>query len=366
MEKKYIIINLGSSSKKYSIFFNGQPFSMYFEEASNKKSYINSAQIFLKELKKLELLDNITALGFRVVAPRKYFTQHRKIDNFYLKKLKSIAKIDPLHTQNLILELKKWQKLLPSIPFYGISDSAFHNTLPSQAQIYALPKKITEKYEIYRFGYHGISIASVIKKVEKLYKKLPENIIVCHLSGGSSITAIKNGISVDTSMGFSPLEGVPMVTRIGNIDPEAVIYLSKKIKLDNLKNILFNHSGMSGLTNYTDMRKIISLAQKNNKTCLDALEIFAYSVAKYIGSYFVTLSGIDLLVFTGGIGEGSPLIRSLICQKLEFFGIFLDKEINNKSVDTDTFVNQINSTKIFTCKTDEMNEIFLQTKKLSS
>lgn len=367
MEKIYVVINLGSSSKRYTIFADEHElFSLYFEKASSGKSYSNSIQLFVKELKKLHV-NKIFAIAFRIVAPTSYFTQHRKINSSYLKKLKSVSQIAPLHTEPLINEIEQWLKIFTNISFYGISDSAFHSTLSRNAKIYALPRKITETYDIYRFGYHGISISSVINKVKKIYdNKLPKNIIVCHLSGGSSVTAIHNGKSVDTSMGFTPLEGIPMVNRVGNIDAAAILYLlEKKLKLQNLRDMLFDRSGMIGLTGITDMRKIIPLAQKGDPVCLEAIEIFVYSVIKYIGSYCAVLGNVDLLVFTGGIGECESFIRSLICKKLGSFGIILDTQKNNKILCNDGFINDIESkTKILVCESDEMREILLEMKKL--
>lgn len=369
MEKNYLIVNIGSSSKRYGLFTGEREVhAAYIEKSGSKTAFMHSTRNFLTNLitrHYIQRMDDIAAVGFRVVAPGTYFTQHKKITAGYLKKLTAAAAIAPLHIEAVLDEIKKWRKFLPHCPFYAISDSAFHATMPDIARVYALPKQVAKKYDIYRFGYHGISVSSIVRKVHT-QNALINTMVVCHLSGGSSITAIKDGISIDTSMGFTPLEGVPMVSRIGTIDPGALIYLMQEgLTAVQLKKLLFNKCGMIGLTNHTDMRQIVALAQKGDQMCMKALELFAYQVKKYIGAYKAVLGTIDLLVFTGGIGEGSPFVRALVCKNLVSLGIIVHEQKNNAVENCDDFVHHPTSaTKIAVLKTEEMHEMIRELQQL--
>lgn len=366
--EKILVVNCGSSSKKYALFSKGREIcSLYVEKERDTINYTRSIELFLNQVKK-QKVSTIDAIGFRIVAPSTYFTQHRKITAAYLKKLKDVCSSAPLHIEPTIEEIEQWQKLFPNVSFFGISDSAFHTTLPAVANKYALQPKITNKYDLYRFGYHGISLAAIVRQLTTDYKKVPEKCIVCHLSGGSSITALKHGKSIDTSMGFTPLEGVPMESRVGTIDAAAILYvLNTGISQKELQKILFNSSGIFGLSGQTDMRKIVHLAQQGNKSCLAALDYYAYAVAKYIGSYYVALEGLDTLVFTGGMGEGAPLIRSLVTEKLHALSIKLDKNKNSRTIDASAVISQNNSAiQVIVLPTDEMYEMAIIIKKLMS
>ncbi len=361
MEKNYLVINLGSSSKRYSLFSETRElFSLHIEKVSLQKNYAKSTVHFFEQIKKQNISvqpDTIKAIAFRVVAPGSYFMQHRKITPAYLKKLQATCMIAPIHSEQLLHEIAQCKKIMPRVSYYGISDSAFHGTLPDDARLYGLPKDFAKKYDMYRFGYHGVSCTSILRKLKKMHGSVPKNIIICHLGGGSSITAVKNGKSIDTSMGFTPLEGVPMVTRCGNIDAAAILYLvNQGITLKKLIDTLFNQSGMVGLTERSDMRKIVTLAQQGDATCLQALEFFAYQIKKYIGAYHAVLGSIDLLVFTGGIGQNVPLVRSLVCKNLSSLGIELDSRKNNSLVDVDGFIQvTASTTKIAVVKNQEMH-----------
>lgn len=352
MEKKYLIINLGSASKKYSLYSENSELAninvnhntkiakiniknKFVENKISNKQFDNFIeyliQLFISE--KLILSKNdLTSIAIRIVAPGSYFLKNRIIDSVYIKKLKTANKIFPLHISLVLNELSEIKKVLPKVLVIGISDSAFHN-LPANSKLYSIPKIIASKFDIYRFGYHGLSISSILSKLKSTKGYISDKIIICHLGGGSSITAIKNGKSIDTSMGFTPLEGLPGSTRIGNIDASAVIYLAKKFKNINvLEKYLNFNCGLLGLSGESlDMKELLELESRGDINARLAIENYVYNIRKYLGSYILALNGLDVLVFTGGIGENSSIIRSKICSELELLGIKLDEHENNKN-----------------------------------
>lgn len=303
--EKYLIVNAGSTSKRYSLY-------------SNKKElftkHIESTK--LQPIKKIiKTKDKIDGIGIRVVSPGVFFLKNRIIDENYLKKLKNSLHMAPLHIKPTLEEIRHLKKEFPNTPIVGVSDSEFHKTLPLVSKFYSIPSKETHNLQLYRYGYHGISIKSVLSKL----KKIPKRTIVCHLGGGSSITAIKEGKSIDTSMGFTPLEGLPMTTRIGNIDPGALIYLTKKLlltpyRLEEYLNKKCGFLGVSGVSK--DPRDLLKI-EKTNKRAKLAMEMFVYNIKKYIGAYTAILGGLDLLIFTGAIGESSPKIRKRVLKDMK-------------------------------------------------
>jgi acetate kinase len=231
--------------------------------------------------------------------------------------------------------------------------------MPDRARFYAISKETAEK-GIVRYGYHGISFASLISKMTAV-GKVPERIIICHLGSGSSIGAFLGGKSIDTSMGFTPLEGIPMATRVGDIDPGAVIYLMKKFGFgpNELEEYLNTHCGLLGLSGKSDdLRTLIDLEKAGDKKAALAIDVLVYKIKKYIGAYTAALNGLDTLVFSGTIGERSFFLRSRICRDMENLGIILDDERNNNTVSRDGFIQSASSkVKIAVMITDEMGEI---------
>ena len=388
--KKYLIVNPGSASRKYALYEGkNEVLSAHFERDGssggfivafrarkweitkklNAKDYEKSMSIvldFLLEKKLIVGKEDIDAIGFRIVAPGSFFNKVRQINAQYIKKLGEMRGAAPLHIGPALSEIKKAVKLLPKTKKLGVSDSAFHSTMPEAAKTYGLPLAIARKFEIRRFGYHGISVESVLQKVKKRFKKTPARIIVCHLGSGSSATAIKNGKSIDTSMGFTPLAGLWMGTRPGDIGAGALIYLAKKLKfsLDELDEYLNKKSGLLGVSGKTsDVRELLAIEKKNPQAAL-ALEVFVYRVKKYIGAYMAALGGLDLLVFTATIGERSDIIRERICRGLEPLGIVLDKKKNKETTRGEGFIQARKSkTKIAVIKTNETKEIALKIQK---
>ncbi len=252
METKNLIVNIGSTSKKYAVYIGSKEIFKLNLESSNeyisklifgkekiiknisKFDFTNSIKYLKKQLLDFQIINSskdISNIAIRVVCPGSYFLKNRKINLDYITKLNDFKDSAPLHIIPTLNEIKDLKKIFPETNIFGISDSKFHKTIPLVSRIYALPMDITKKFEIYRYGYHGISIKSIISKLDKL----PAKIIVCHLGGGSSVTALKNGISIASSMGFTPLEGLLGNNRSGDLDPNILLYLSKKLKIKNSK-----------------------------------------------------------------------------------------------------------------------------------
>ncbi|MBS3168725.1 acetate/propionate family kinase [Candidatus Woesearchaeota archaeon] len=333
MEGRVLIINIGSTSKKYALYSDkmlctitlNNDLTGYYKSKQTTKLKINSKEYkysinfiinFLVNSNLIKSKDEINKIVIRIVSPGIYFQKNRLIDKEFISKLKIAKSMAPLHISPTLEEIKLLKKEFPRTKLIAISDSAFHSTLPDVAKYYAIPKNHSDYLQIYRYGYHGISIKSVLEKIKG---KLPDKIIICHLGGGSSITAIKNGKSIDTSMGFTPLEGIPMGSRSGNLDPSIIIYLLKNISSNpNKLDILINQeSGLLGLSQYSSSLKDL-IKNSNFKSSKLAIDKFVYEIKKYIGSYYSILGDLDLLIFTGAIGYNSEKIRNLICKDLPY------------------------------------------------
>lgn len=224
-----LIINPGSASRKYAIFDGSEKlFDARFEENQNE-DFDNSLENFLNDARD-QGIEDINVAGIRIVSPGSFFQKHRRIDEQYLHELLTWRSMAPLHINPALKELESLYDLLPEITIVGVSDSAFHSTISNYASNYALPEQLVEELDIKRFGYHGISVSSVVSKIKTMTSDFPENIVVCHLGSGASLTAIKNGESIDTSMGMTPLEGLVMSTRAGDVDDGVLLYIQKKVR----------------------------------------------------------------------------------------------------------------------------------------
>jgi acetate kinase len=377
MEKNYLVIDLGSSSKRYAFFLHEQElFRAHFhkdqaaykllltqnghinEISCSNDDYNTSHRIILKHLRDEGLMP--TAIGIRVVAPGTYFTEHQKITEVYLDELAGMRALVPLHSIATIDEIVAWQQTLPEVPLYAISDSAFHITQSAVNRHYTIPISDTIDYDIYRFGYHGISCASIVHKL-RVQKQLPQNMIICHLGSGCSITAVKNGLSIHTSMGFTPLEGLCMSTRIGTIDAGALLYLQQKknMTIDELYTYLNQRCGLAGLSDTDgDMRTVLEHARTGDTRAQRALDIFIKKIQETIAAYMISLQGLDLIVFTGGIGEKSPLIRERICDGLRPLEVAIDHKANNVLIDKNGYCESSDSkVKIAVMQTDELGQM---------
>jgi len=387
MEKKYIITNSGSASRKYALYEKDtQLFSCHIEEEGNGfvatisvknkehsipvsyEDYSESENFLLKLLLSESLIKDkkeVSAIAFRIVAPGEYFYNTKKIDSEYIKKLKEAQKDIPLHISEVLVEIKKFKKLFPDAESIGISDSAFHATLPKHSRVYAIPESMTS-IGIQRYGYHGISLSSVLERMYKIFDQLPKRIIVCHLGSGASITALKDGKSFDTSMGFTPLEGLIMATRSGDIDPGAVVEIAreKKLTLEKCESYLNKESGLLGLSGFSsDIRELLKGELSGDTRASFALEMYIYRIKKYIGSYIAALGGIDALIFTATVGERSFVIREKICDELKVFGIVLDKEKNNSIISKEGNIeNNSSLIPVVVVPTNEISEMAKETR----
>ena len=278
-------------------------------------------------------LDEIGAVGHRVVHGGEKFASSAVITDEMIKAVEECNDLAPLHNPANLIGIDACQKLMPNTPMVAVFDTAFHQTMPEEAYMYGLPYEYYEKYKVRRYGFHGTSHSFVSKRTAEIMNKPYNEVktIVCHLGNGASICAVKNGKSVDTSMGLTPLEGLVMGTRSGDIDPAILEFLAKKEDMDitALMNMLNKKSGVHGVSGISsDFRDLTAGAEAGNNRAKVAIEMFAYRVAKYVGSYVAAMNGVDAIAFTAGIGENVCHVREKVCAYLEYLGITLDKEAN--------------------------------------
>jgi acetate kinase len=345
-----LVINAGSSSIKYQLLNMPQGnfiIKGILERIGEKKSFIQHElrnKIYLNKKVKvrnhrqginlilsllmdrkfgvIKSLRQIFCVGHRVVHGMEIFKKPVFIDKNILAKIRECAKLAPLHNPPAELAIEACLEALKDVPQVAVFDTAFHSSIPAHAFIYGLPYAWYERFGIRRYGFHGLSHEYVAEEAARILRKplARLRLITCHLGNGCSITAIKHGRSVDTSMGFTPLEGVVMGTRPGDFDPAIILFLlKKKYTIGQIEDILNRRSGLLGLSGISnDMRDIIKAAKKNNPRARLARDIFVYRIQKYIGAYIAVLDGLDALVFTGGVGENQGVIRSRICKGLRF------------------------------------------------
>lgn len=281
----------------------------------------------------LKDLSEIGAVGHRVVHGGEKFASSTVLTEDVLKTIEECNDLAPLHNPANLIGIRACQEIMPNVPMVGVFDTAFHQTMPEKAYLYGIDYDYYEKYKVRRYGFHGTSHSYVSKRAAEIVGKPYDQLktIVCHLGNGSSVCAVENGKSVDTSMGLTPLEGLVMGTRSGDIDPGAMEYIAKKenLNLEEIVSILNKKSGMEGLSHISsDVRDLRAAAQKGDPAGIRALEVFRYHVVKYIGAYAAVMNGVDVICFAGGIGENGVHTRQKICKHLEYLGVKLDEEAN--------------------------------------
>ncbi|TVZ35106.1 acetate kinase [Seleniivibrio woodruffii] len=285
----------------------------------------------------IDSMEQISAVGHRVVHGGEVFARSVLIDEEVIKTIEDVAHLAPLHNPPNLAGIKAAQKVMPNVPHVAIFDTAFHQTMPDYAYTYPVPYEWYEQYSVRRYGFHGTSHLYVSKRAAALLGKPAKecNIITMHIGNGVSHTAIKNGVSVDTSMGMTPLEGAVMGTRCGDVDPAVPLFMMQKLNIDAkaMDNLLNKKSGVLGITGrFTDRRDVISCEDSDYKNrCRLSLEVEAYRLRKYIGSYYAVLGRVDAIVFTAGVGENAGVIRQMAIENLEPMGIIVDKEKNLKT-----------------------------------
>ncbi len=358
---KILILNCGSSSIKYQLYDKNYNTILkgLIERIGEKgtqlihtkkktlkqkvkvKNHKQGIRLMLKMLHDkdwgaIKRVTEISVAGHRVVHGGQ-MAKSALISGVAVNYLKSFELLAPLHNPHNITGIKESKKAMPTVPQVMVFDTEFHQTMPPKAYMYGLPYKFYDKYAVRKYGFHGMSHRYVAEQAARLLKKRNINCITCHLGAGSSITAVKNGKSVDTSMGMTPLEGVMMATRTGDIDSAVTQYLVKRYgyNYDELFEIMNHQSGLLGISGVSKDRRVIGgRAKKGNERCKLALEMFAYRVAKYIGAYAVVLGQVDAIVFTAGIGQHSAETRRDICSYLKILGVKLDLKKNRANATT--------------------------------
>ena len=363
--EKTLVINSGSSTLKFKLYlmpeekeiakgllerigFDGSAIKIvygdgkqYTEELplANHAVAIKEMLRLLKELKIVDNFEEITGVGHRVVAGGEYFDQSVVIDDDVIQKIDELADFAPLHNPNNLIGIQEFKKLLPDATAVAVFDTAFHQTLPEENYMYSTPYEWYEKYGVRRYGAHGTSHQFVAEKAaEYLGKPLKDlKMITCHLGAGSSMCAIKDGKSFDTSMGFTPLTGITMGTRSGDVDFSLVAYVMKKMQttdIDAILDMLNKKSGLLGVSGRSlDMRDLQAAEKDGDQRASLAIRLFIKNIVRYVGQYYAEMGGLDAIVFTAGIGENESAIRKRIIDRLSFMGVAMDDAKNDANVD---------------------------------
>jgi acetate kinase len=312
----------------------------------------------------------IKAVGHRVAHGGENFKESVLIDNDVKRDIENCAELAPLHNPAHLKGILSCEKLLPGIPQVAVFDTSFHQTMPDYAYMYAIPYEYYEKYRIRKYGFHGTSHRFVAEKACRMLNMdlFNSKIITCHLGNGASITAIENGKSIDTSMGFTPVDGLIMGTRTGEIDPGVLLYLADKeeLSVSGVNNLINKKSGVAGISQLSsDMRDLEVAANEGNPKALLALNMYAYKIKKFIGAYVAAMNGIDLLIFTAGVGENDFNARKMICTGMEYLGIEINPDVNHGVKGKDLVISTPSSkVKVMVVTTDEEFVIASDTKAI--
>ena len=326
-------------------------------------------QLINPEYKVVDSLDEINAIGHRLVHGGEKISESVVIDDNVIEVLKECTDLAPLHNPAGIMGIEACKEVMPGKPMVGVFDTAFHQTMPKERYIYPIPYQYYKKYGIRKYGFHGTSHMYVSNRLAEIENKDIKDlkIVTCHLGQGSSLCAVEFGKSVDTSMGLTPLAGIPMVTRSGDLDPSVVTFLMKKEKLtaEQAEGILNKESGVQGISGLApDFREIEAASYENNEQANIAMETFKYAVASYIARYAVAMNGVDYIVFTGGVGENQINIRKGICEKLSFMGVEVDEEKNNIRGEERLISKDSSKVKVYVIPTNEELMIAKETLRL--
>lgn len=395
---KILVINCGSSSIKYQLIDSSEKETLckglverigavtsiikqeFKGEKPVKKSMaIDNHTVALKTIMELLLsadndylhnLDEIEAVGHRVVHGGETFKDSVLIDEDVEEAIEAAFDIAPLHNPPNLQGIRAAKQHLPNVPHVAVFDTAFHHSIPQHAFLYGIPNRLYRRYKIRKYGFHGTSHYYVSRQYFKLSgkQKKDSKVITCHLGNGGSITAIKDGESYDTSMGFTPLEGLVMGTRSGDIDPSILFYLIEKeeLSLANVHALLNKHSGLLGLSGYAgDMRDLLEEAENGDRRCKEAIDVFCYRAKKYIGSYISALNGVDAIIFTGGIGENAHQIRAQILADMDQLGIDVDARFNLDVPENLKINTEDSKTEVYVIPTNEELVIAIDSAKIA-
>jgi acetate kinase len=368
---KGVVERIGEKTSGLSHFFHGKTHTVQtkVEDVGSGMKLILKT-LASKDVGVIQGISEIGAVGHRVVHGGEEFTGSVIIDERVIASVKKFADLAPLHNPPNLAGIQAVQRKLPGTKQVACFDTAFHATIPKTAYMYGLPYELYEKYGIRRYGFHGISHRYVVRRVAAIMGrgKYDINAVTCHLGNGCSVTAVKKGRSVDTSMGFTPLEGVPMGTRSGDLDPAILFYLAdKSYDVKSLKDLCNKKSGLLGISGVSnDVRNLEELAKKGNTRAKLAIDIFCYRIKKYIGAYCAVLDKVDAVVFTGGIGENAVFLRQQICTGLSQIGVQLDRAANQAAIAKEAEINTKDSrVKVFVITTNEQAAIANDTYELT-
>ena len=380
-----LVINCGSSSLKYQLINSdtedvlakglceriGIDGRLVYQKAGCDKEVTEAAMPTHKEAIQMVLdalvndktgaiasLSEVNAVGHRIVHGGEKFASSAVITDEMLEAVAECNELAPLHNPANLIGINACKELMPGVPMVGVFDTAFHQTMPEKAYLYGLPYEYYEKYKIRRYGFHGTSHSYVSKEIASFLGMDINNskIIVCHLGNGASVSAVKDGQCVDTSMGLTPLEGLVMGTRSGDIDPAIMEHIAKKENLDlaGVMNVLNKKSGVQGISGLSsDFRDLEEGMNAGNKRAEAAIEVFSYRVAKYVGSYAAAMNGVDAIAFTAGIGENADVVREKVCAYLGYLGITLDAEANAQRGDNRVISTADSKVKVAVIPTNE-------------
>lgn len=389
---KLLVVNTGSSSLKFKLYnTNSQAeilegvmdriglqdsnFKYRFDihkvdevvQLANHEEAIHLLLDSILRIKIVSDLAEIVCIGHRVVHGGEIFKTSAIMDEENLERLKTISDLAPLHNPINVKGIEIFKKLLPSAMNVAVFDTSFHQTLEPKAFLYPLPYTWYEHYKVRKYGFHGTSHKYVSKRIEAIQGTKESKTIICHLGNGASLCAVKNGVSIDTSMGFTPLDGIMMGTRCGSIDPAIINFITQKLNYteEQVIDIFNRESGLLGVSGISsDFRDVLAAANQDDPQAILALEMYVYRIILMIGSYMCALQGIDNLVFTAGIGENSSYIREKICNELTFMGIHIDKD-QNLHREKEMLISKADSTvKIYKIATNEELVIMQESKAL--
>lgn len=382
-----LIINPGSSSKKYTLCREGRVLTSFRFER-NEQSYevcrehngaeqkcegitATAYQSALDHVVSTAVAEaiisaptDIERVGLRVVAPGTYFQMHRAIDDVYLATLRTRESVAPLHIPHTLAEIAVVKRVLPQSLLIGVSDSAFHATIPSYVRTYAIEATDTETHDLYRFGYHGLSYASVARQLPALLPTKHARVVVCHIGSGMSMTALLHGASIDTTMGFGPGSGLMMGARVGDIEPAVVLELMQihHMKPIDMHTYLQTRGGFVGQTGESDFRHLLARLDAQDVAVTEAFRQCVYRFQKTLGAYMVALGGLDAIVLTATAAERSPRLRALLLDGLSHFGVMLDDDRNDMTVSRDGIISSTASpVTVAVLRTNEFHEMLLAT-----
>jgi acetate kinase len=393
---KILVLNCGSSSVKYKLIettgnevlaqggvekiglpdsflkltYNGEKIVLEHAMPDHKEAVDFIFKTLMGQYGCIKSLDEVDAVGHRVVHGGESFSESVLIDEAAMAKIVECIDVAPLHNPANIAGIKAVEALIPGKPQVAVFDTAFHQTMPAKAYMYALPYEMYDKYRIRRYGFHGTSHRYVSQRTCEYLGIDPKKtkMICCHIGNGASISAVLNGQSVDTTMGFTPVEGLMMGTRSGDIDAGALTFIMEKEGLDakGISTLVNKKSGMQGLTGISsDMRDIYNAMVEGNERAKMALDAYAYRIKKYIGAYAAAMNGVDVIVFTGGVGENHTYTRGLVCSDMEYLGVKLDEAMNEKIHGDEAVISTPDSkVKVCVIPTDEESMIARDTQAI--